>query len=187
VNIFLGLPVAADHSELLLNLLLQAHPHWQNHPAIRWSAVGNHHLTMHFFGPIDPDLLSDFAANLDKYIKHGEKFYIIINELYNFPNENSKLIAAHAQLSSPLAELYHQVQRAVQDHGFPVEDRPFLPHITLCRANRRNVLRMDPIILPEHIIPIDQLVLYQTQSTPAGSRYIPLKQWPLVATRQGVA
>lgn len=185
MNIFLGLPITADHSQLLLNLLLQAHPHWQKHPAISWTPAGDHHLTMHFFGPMDPHLLSNFTANLDTYTQHRNHenyLFIKINRLHNFPNSNSKLIAAYAQLSLPLAKLYRQVQKAVQDHGFPIEERPFLPHITLCRAKRRNVLRMDPIILPNQIIPITELVLYQTQSTPTGNHYHPLKQWSLVAT-----
>lgn len=168
-NIFLGLPIPATDGELLLNLLWEAHPHWRNHPAIRWSGLANHHCTLHFFGPIRLELLSDLINALGDYIKYCNSFSIRIIKLHNFPKLNSDLIAAYAHLSSPLANLHQQIQQAVKNHGFPVEERPFLPHITLCRAKRRNILHMDPILLPNHAIKISQLILYQTQSTPPAA------------------
>lgn len=177
MNVFLGLPIPAEAIHTFKDLLVQAHPQWQDHSAIRWTPDNHHHLTLHFFGPIDPDSLSEWTANLSHYIQSIQSFSIRINKLYNFPKENSDLVAAYVHLDTALAQLYHQVQQAVQDYQFPTETRVYFPHITLCRAKRRRVLTMQPILLPDYPITISTLILYQTQSTPAGNQYIPLQQW----------
>jgi|GEM_PF-6002671 len=178
MNVFFGLPIPLAEIHLFKNMLIKEHPQWENHSAIRWTTENNHHLTLHFFGPIDPNQLSELRADLDNYLRSVYVFTIKINKLHNFPKEKSDLVAAYVQLSAPLAKLYRQLEMAVKDHQFPVEERAFSPHITLCRAKRRRVLTMDPIYLPDYPIPIHRLVLYQSQSTPEGSQYRAIQEWP---------
>ena len=179
MNIFLGIPIPAQTMQLCTDQLGQIYPHWFTHSAVRWTTAGHHHLTLHFFGPIDPDLLMTLIANLDNYIRDIKNFSIEINKLYNFPKENSDLIAAYVTLSPVLAKLYHQIQIAVTDYGFPTEARAYLPHITLCRSKRRNFVKMEPVFVSDCQIPVSTVILYQTRSTATGSEYIPLRQWPL--------
>ncbi len=154
MNIFLGLPIPVQNIQVLQDLLIQEHPAWQNNSAIRWTAEANHHLTVHFFGQIEPDLLKDFIEHLSGYIESIHEFSITISKIDNFPKEKADLIAGYVHLSARLAKLYHQVQQAVADHHFPVEQRPYLPHITLCRGKRRNVLTMNPLVLAEYSIAV---------------------------------
>ncbi len=179
MNIFLGFPILAADIHTLNTLLLQEHPHWESHSAIRWTPEENHHLTMHFFGPIDPITLNELTAGLDKYLRNSNEFKIKINKLYNFPKVNSDLVAAYVELTNPLARLYSEVQLAVKNFGFTPEERPYFPHITLCRSRRRHVLKMNPILLADYPINLSTLTLYQTQSTPSGNHYLPLHQWRL--------
>lgn len=179
MNLFLGIPIPAWDIKTLIEMILAEHPDWQTHPAIRWTSESDHHLTVHFFGAIDPGLLGDFIADLDGYIRTVSAFSIKINQLSNFPKANSDLIAAYVELSNPLAKLHQQVEQAVADHQFPTENRAYSPHITLCRGKRRQVLKMEPIVVPNHPINITQLVLYQSQPTANDSQYTPLHQWAL--------
>jgi RNA 2',3'-cyclic 3'-phosphodiesterase len=179
MNIFLGVPVPAVDIHLLMEMLYQEYPHWRDHPAIRWTEDEHHHLTLHFFGAIDPALLSEWIADLDRYLSAIHCLTITVNRLDNFPKPDSDLLAAHVHLSSALAKLYRQVQQSVQDHQFPTESRAYSPHITLCRAKRRHFLRMTPIIVPDHSLSVTRLILYQTQPTASGSQYVPLHQWTL--------
>ncbi len=176
MNIFFGLPIPPSKSDVLTNMVLQQHPHWQKHHSIRWTPDINCHLTIHFFGEIKPELLTELSQNLIHYLSKIVNFSIKITKLYNFPKPNSDLVAAYVYLNQPLAHLYHQLQRAVEDYGFVPESRVFAPHITLCRA-KKHILKMEPIIVPDFSIQIEELVLYQTQPGAHGSQYIPLQKW----------
>lgn len=174
MNVFLGLPIPASDSQWLTSVLLQAYPQWRRHSDIRWTVEPNHHLTLHFFGAIDPDSLAELIAHLSSYIHSFLPITVKISQLFNFPKPQASLIAAYVQLSPPLAKLYRQIVQAVRDHQFPMESRVYLPHITLCRAKRRHVLTMEPLILPDYAITLTTLTLYQTQT---NSQYQPLYYW----------
>lgn len=179
MNLFLGVPIPADVIQILVNMLIFEHPHWQNHADIRWTADQNQHLTLHFFGALDPRVLSNLTAGLENHLKDIRNFSIKINKLYNFPKANSNLIAAYLELSNPLALLYSRLQRAVSEFGFNPESRPYLPHVTLCRSRRQGVLRMEPMITPEYPVIVSHLNLYQTHAVKTGNEYRVLQQWPL--------
>lgn len=174
MNLFLALPIADRGIQYLRHMLDQHHPDWKDHPALRWTKPEDYHLTLHFFGPILPEKLSAWISDLGKYIKNSSLFYIQINKIENFPKENSRILAGHVVLSPSLGILYYQVEHSLQDHHFPVEERPFCPHVTFCRAQRKNILKLEPILL-DYAFTVQELVLYQSQ--PEG--YFPLHRWRL--------
>jgi 2'-5' RNA ligase len=186
VNLFLGMPISEQDIEILTNLILQEYPQWLKHRDIRWTPIKNHHLTLHFFGHIDPETLMPRFSELDQNLKSASSFSIKINKLYNFPKDNSNLVAAYLELNSALAHLYSQIEGLIQEWGMPVEDRPYLPHITLCRAKRRHVLNMSPIIVADFPLEMTQVVLYQTQNIQGVNHYLPLRQWRLVPQSHGL-
>jgi 2'-5' RNA ligase len=187
MNIFLGAPISEEDSETLNHIILKEHPHWQKHHDIHWTAAAHHHLTLHFFGPIDPQLLTDWVSQINLDLKLISAFSIKIKKINNFPKASSNLVAAYVELSSELSHLYNLVERSVREQNLPVEDRAYLPHITLCRAKRRHILSMTPILVADFKIEVPQLVLYQTQTIQGINRYLPLQQWRLEPQPHGPA
>ncbi len=180
MNIFLGLPVSVQTGQIFRTKVIENNPQWKDQRKIRWTLADNYHLTMHFFGPIKFESLSTLSMGLSQYIQTIKCFTVNIIKLHNFPRESSKLIAAYIQLNPSLNELYNSIQQAVKDYEFPVEERAFSPHITLCRANRSDILQMQPLILENFTIKISSLVLYQSIPGEFGSLYIPLQEWSLI-------
>jgi RNA 2',3'-cyclic 3'-phosphodiesterase len=80
------------------------------------------------------------------------------------------LVALHAHLSDGLRQ-----------DGFPVEERPFRPHITLARRREtaRSQPRWPPPHVPAHAFTIRQLILFQSKLSPKGATYIPLGTYAL--------
>lgn len=179
MNVFLGAPIAEQDIEILNNLIWQAHPQWQKHPHIRWTAPQNHHLTLHFFGQILPASLNGWLSLVSQELKSIGGFSIKIQKINNFPKSNSDLIAAYVELNSALANLYNRVEQSVLVHDFPVEDRPYLPHITLCRSKQRHILTMSPIIIADFKMEINLVALYQSKCIEGINHYLPLHQWSL--------
>lgn len=91
--------------------------------------------------------------------------------------------AAPAAEVPALAALVEALQHAVAAAGFDFDRRLFAPHVTLLRE----VERMAP---PREVEPLPWAVrsfaLVASQTTPAGSRYCVVQEWPL-PTRCGAA
>ncbi len=184
MNVFLGAPIAAQDIEILNNLTWQAHPHWQKHPHIRWTAPQNHHMTLHFFGQILPDSLNGWLSLISQELKSIGGFSIKIKKIHNFPKSNSDLVAAYVELNSDLAHLYNRIEQSLLLNDLPVEDRPYLPHITLCRSKQRHILTMSPIIM-DFKIEITHVALYQSKCIEGINYYLPLHQWILTPAEHG--
>ncbi len=179
-NIFLAIHIPKSITSHWIRLVHKSYPDWTHHPHLNWAAVENIHMTLHFFGPLEIHKLDGFRNDLPHYLKYYKKFTLSSLQLFNFPKPKSDLLAAYVELSNDLAKLYQTLQTAVQEHGFPTENRPYLPHITLCRSRRPKLLKMQPIVIKDSI-EVHELVLLQSQSTPEGSQYIPIDKWFLGA------
>lgn len=180
MNTFLAIPIPKSITLHWIQLIHQSYPEWIQHPHLNWTSVENIHMTLHFFGPLEIYKLDAFRSDLPNYLKPYKKFTISSLQLFNFPKSQSDLLAAYVELSNELAKLYQTLQTAVQAHSFPIENRPYLPHITLCRSRRARLLKMQPIVVKDAIV-VHELVLLQSQSTATGSQYIPIDKWFLGA------
>jgi 2'-5' RNA ligase len=85
----------------------------------------------------------------------------------------------------PLKELHTRVEAALLPLGIAREDRPYVPHVTLKRAERRRrpvgvvrdlVAKNQPAPGPPFVT--DSFVLFQSHLKPEGPEYIPLARFP---------
>ncbi len=178
MNIFLGLPISQHVVDELVQITLKNYPHLRVHPAVRWTLADNNHITMHFFGPIPLDKIAPVISALTRELQSVTAFSVQLEQIAPFPKPNAKLIAAYVKLNPPLTKLYQMIEKVIVESQFSAEDRPYLPHITLCRM-RKSLGLLEGIILPDFSIDIRELVLYQSQPSSAGSEYIPLQHWKL--------
>jgi 2'-5' RNA ligase len=82
---------------------------------------------------------------------------------------------APAELPPALTRLVVALQAALVAQGFPPEERPFAPHVTLIRKAR--CTRLDP---PESEIEwrVNDFVLVRSELSRAGSNYSIIARWP---------
>jgi 2'-5' RNA ligase len=81
-----------------------------------------------------------------------------------------------------LTALHANLTRQLKTHDFPIEDRPYRPHITLARR-RESAHGGPPAGWPpqvEHIkVPMTRLTLMHSRLSPRGPTYTPLLHAPL--------
>ena len=88
-------------------------------------------------------------------------------------------------LAAPLELLVHRVERACAGLGFPVEGRPFRPHVTLGRVREGRrlpepaVRAIEGAELPAASFMAERVVLYESLPGPGGSRYEERATFPL--------
>ena len=74
-----------------------------------------------------------------------------------------------------LNSLLKQLQQGLKQAGFPTEDRPFVPHVTLLRKSRpAPTKRLDPPL----VWPVNEFCLIQSELSEAGSVYTMIGRWP---------
>ena len=103
-------------------------------PLIRWVAPLNVHLTLKFLGDVTPANLERLAETLKVESASHEKFSISIGGLGVFPTERrARVIWIGLDAPLALATLQRRVDAVAAQMGYPKEERPFSPHLTIGR------------------------------------------------------
>ena len=102
-------------------------------PQAKWVRAENLHLTLKFLGNTEPEKLQAVQTVLSS-IYAEQSVQLEFRGLGFFPNEKkSRVFWAGLEASSNLAELAARIDQAMHDLDFPLERRPFVPHLTLAR------------------------------------------------------
>ena len=150
---------------------------------LSWTRPGNWHLTLKFLGDVDPGRMEDVRRSLGGV--GFESFSLQGLGAGIFPAQGRPRVlwvglGMGAEEGRGLAQA---VETVLVPLGFPAEDRPFAPHLTLARVklperdNWRDVLAaLDGLEWP--VCRIDRLVLWRSELSPQGPAYTPLAEFP---------
>ncbi len=104
---------------------------------VRWVATDALHLTLKFLGEVAEARLAEIERSLTEVAADFAPFGLELAGLGAFPNlRNPRVVWVGVQAPPELAQLARAVEETMAGLGFPREDRPFSPHLTLGRAER---------------------------------------------------
>jgi RNA 2',3'-cyclic 3'-phosphodiesterase len=104
-------------------------------PLIRWGAEHNVHLTLKFLGDVSPANLERLAETLKVEASTHEMFKMSIGGLGAFPDQRrARVIWIGLDAPPALGALQRGVDAAALQLGYPKEERPFSPHLTIGRV-----------------------------------------------------
>jgi len=156
-------------------------------PRAKWVRAENLHVTLKFLGETDAGKLPAIQNALAS-IRGGEPVSLDFRGLGFFPNEHKpRVFWVGMQASANLKTLAEAIDREMHKHGFPLENRPFTPHLTLARfeppgtpaqlgaAAKHNSARSFGSLTARafHLI--------ESKLKPGGAEYTTLKSFPFVA------
>jgi 2'-5' RNA ligase len=156
-------------------------------PQVKWVRPENMHLTLKFLGETDASKLTAMQAALSA-IRSSQSVTLHFSGLGFFPNaKRAKVFWAGMDASPNLPSLAAEIDQAVHKLGFPLEDRPFTPHLTLAR--------FQPPCLPAKLaaaaqedasrefgsLTTSEFHLVESKLKPAGAEYTTLQSFPFVA------
>jgi len=154
---------------------------------VKWVPVGNIHITLKFFGNITDGQVADISESVAAIAANQEAFSLTVTAAGAFPSPKSPRVVwlgIGGDLDA-LRDFHRRLERALVTLGFPPEDRPFAPHLTLGRVKSpsgRAALTRCLVQLP---IPsptpfqVGEIVLFRSTLSPKGATYLPLKIIPL--------
>ena len=161
-------------------------------PLVRWVAPQNVHLTLKFLGDVSPANLEQLAEALKVEAVAHEAFSISIGTVEAFPNpRRARVIWIGLEAPAALMSLLHGVEAITARLGYPTENRPFSPHLTIGRVGQ-NVTGMDlqhictslegTVVGKLGTLRVEAVDIFKSDLQPGGSVYTHLYTLPLRST-----
>lgn len=105
---------------------------------VRWVAFESLHLTLKFLGQVAAADVEGVTRGLDAAVAGAKPFTLPIGGFGAFPSPaRPRVVWMGCEGVPPFELLQHRIEQETAKLGFEVEGRPFRPHITLGRAQRR--------------------------------------------------
>lgn len=153
-------------------------------PGVRCEDPASLHLTLAFLGELDDDALAATIALADEVASQTAPFHLALGSLGVFgpPTAPRVVWAGVAGETRRLFALQRRLADALAEQGFPREQRPYSPHLTLARLKRpldegayqRLRAVLDAPTRQRARWPVDDLQVMRSERTPQGSRYTAL-------------
>ncbi len=155
---------------------------------VRWESDEKLHCTVKFLGNTDPSLLSTIGETIESAVTRVPPVTITYRTVGCFPTMKDPRVLwiGIEESEGRLRALHTSIEESLTPLGFPPEDRPFHPHVTLGRVKSRrnitNLLRMlESVTFESEPAMLRELVLFRSDLKPTGSVYTILKSIPLTA------
>jgi 2'-5' RNA ligase len=148
----------------------------------RWVQPEKLHLTLKFLGDFDADQVPKLAQRVAGKLVGESPFDVELGGLGAFPSARAARVVwlGVGAGVAPLARLARKTDAAAARLGVPRERRPYRGHLTLGRLRRPGRVPLEHIVPPDPVsFPVNEVVLFESRLSSAGSTYIPLVRLPL--------
>jgi 2'-5' RNA ligase len=182
IRVFLGVELSSTIRDRLFSLQQELKA---TLPSINWVRPESIHLTLKFLGYVDPIIISELFSVLEPIGKNQHVFSIDVRGLGVFPQVKHPRIlwVGLTGNTQALQELILEIEAAVEPLGFPPEEKPYHPHLTLARIKRANatvgaaLLASKVLEHDQHLglLTIDRFTLFQSDLDASGATYTPLR------------
>ena len=153
-------------------------------PGLSWSKTENLHVNLKFLGDTTESQVDQIRRVVEQAVSSIPPFVIELKGFGVFPDHRVPRVLwiGFGGALDSLTALAGCVGRAVVPLGFPQEDRPFRPHLTVARVKKdhREVGRVlgtlgvltDPF--PCGPLPVERVTLFKSDLRPTGPVYTKL-------------
>jgi len=142
----------------------------------RKTKIENIHLTLVFVGEVDPIKLEALREAGNKTGELGIRAFELVLDGIRYWKHNQIVYATAATITPELVDLVNGLQIAVSAAGFGLENRPYVPHITLMKRASCQAL---PQLQEPVVWRVREWMLVKSEQTSGGSVYSPVHRWSL--------
>ena len=158
----------------------------------RWVHVENLHLTVRFLGETPPDLTPDAALAVRDALAGARAFDVVLAGAGAFPETRKpRALWLGIERGAPeLGALADALDPALEPLGWPRDDRPYRPHLTVARLDRSAISASEAIAADlgdaaaswRTAFRADRVVMYRSHLGGGPPRYEPIVDIPLAGT-----
>ena len=153
-------------------------------PGARWTRSEGIHLTLKFLGEITEAQVQQVSEALAGF-EPFEKFSIEVKGFGCFPDaRRPRVFWTGLEAPPDLGQLAERVEAAMESLGFPRENRPFSPHLTLARFKApRDQPALQALLERQGAISlgrfeVSELFLFESKLSPHGAEYRKVARFP---------
>ena len=99
----------------------------------RWQMDDDLHITLRFLGDVPVSQIDDIEQALSRVRK--APFHVHVDGLDAFHKKRQSILYGRVTSSKKLTSLVAEINEKLQDVGFEMPTRPYIPHVTLGRVN----------------------------------------------------
>lgn len=148
---------------------------------LQWVRPDSMHLTLKFLGDIEESQVGDIQQALEQAARNHVAFSVDVKAFGVFPDLRRPRVLwmGLAGPTDRLIRLAGAMDAALTPLGFPVEHKPYTPHLTVARIKDQNQVigkaLADSGVMRQSrnvgTLPIQAVALMKSQPTPSGSIY----------------
>jgi 2'-5' RNA ligase len=137
IRVFLAVELSSGIRENLFSLQQELK---KTLPPVNWVRPESIHLTVKFLGYVEPSRISQLLLALEPIGTTQPGFSIEVQGVGVFPQIKHPRIlwVGVTGKTHALQELVLEIEAALEPLGFPPEEKPYHPHLTLARIKRDN-------------------------------------------------
>lgn len=178
-RLFFGVPIESEKAVQVIEI-------WRkdpllNHNVLKWMNPQNWHITLVFLGNTPESVVPLLQQLIDESYSGIKAFKTELCGVGVFPNtHNPKVLWLGLENIEFLMPANTRMRELLQQEGFLLDDKPLKPHLTLARIKILGHRTSFESWLNEYrklefgFVAINQVVLYESISTPNGPDYKPL-------------
>jgi len=159
------------------------------HKAVRWVPASNMHLTLKFLGEVSAGNLQTLSGMVQNEAARHAAFEFRIAGLGAFPNiRRPRVIWVGAEAHTRLTALQKAIESGANSLGYPPEERPYSPHLTLGRisqnARPEEIAQVARALQEVKVgelgtVRVNCINLFHSDLRPSGAVYTVLREFPL--------
>jgi 2'-5' RNA ligase len=146
---------------------------------VKWVGVNALHLTLKFLGEVGSERQTEVQDAVSAAASGSAQFVMPLAGFGAFPNpRRARVIWLGCESVAELELLVHRVEQQMSEIGFPIEGRPFHPHLTLGRVRRdarpASLAGLDEMLQRlqfQSQTVVESVDLMQSELSRAGARY----------------
>ncbi len=153
---------------------------------IKWVKPENIHITLRFLGEVKEELLDGIKEVIQRVAERHTAFEIKAKGTGVFPDySRPRVLWVGVDEDERLKAIFNTLNVELEGIGFPPEERPFRPHLTIGRVKSPKAIKS---VLKElrgyrdrefGKIPVKEIVLMKSTLKPTGAEYEKLMTAPL--------
>jgi len=173
---FIAIDLEPDIKQNLCSLIRELDTGENN---VRWVKKQALHLTLKFCGDISLSLAESVKKALEETASQTQPFQLTIEGTGRFPEKSRRprVLWVGTQVCPSIIALQKEINRKLMFLGFPKEQHPYFPHMTLGRV--KFAVGLDKILdkMDNYLthtfgtMTADQITFYQSILKPGGAEY----------------
>jgi 2'-5' RNA ligase len=173
---FLAIPLPQQLQESISSIQRQLQTQI---PDARWVRPKNLHMTLHFFGEIEQEVLEKIKVSVLSVKGCRRPFMVEVKGLGAFPNlHRPRIVWLDLDPKAQLRQLHQELSKTLHQAGVITETRPYSPHLTIGRLGRPqpDLTALFSSVSHSQIgqLSVDKLVLFESRLQPGGAEHLPL-------------